>query len=159
MLQDAFIAMVVKECFSLVTCHYLLMCIIFITLTVNFHILDIDETINLGQLPDLSFYVFDSYKMRNDSESSLFSFPHFSWVWKDIITNTLKWKHGHNCAKCCSAVGYSFFMAYIPCLYGIKTKLCRCFPERANVSAVQVRTPCNNENIINFEAFFQQHKR
>lgn len=53
-----------------------------------------------------------------------------------------------------NAVGYSFSMDYNLCLYGIKTKLSRCFPEIANISADQVRILCNNENIINFEAFF-----
>lgn len=109
---------------------------------------------HFGAITWSSFYVLDSYTMRNYSESSLLPFPHLSWVWKGIITNILKWKHGHNCAKCCSVVGYSFFMAYILCLYGIKTTLYRCFPERANVSADQVRILCNNKNIINFEAFF-----
>lgn len=130
------------------------MSIIFITLTVSFHIWGIDETIILGQLPDLSFHVLDSYTMRDYSEISLLPSPHLSWVWKDIIANTLKWKH--ICVKCCSAVGYLFFIDYILRLYGIKNKLCRCFPERANVFADQVRILCNNKNIKLRSDFFNR---
>lgn len=41
----------------------------FITSNENFNIWGIDETNILGQLPDHSFYITDSYTMRNYSDT------------------------------------------------------------------------------------------
>lgn len=153
LLQDAFIAMVVKECFF--PCYVPLP-----TYVHNFHHFNCKFSY-LRHWWDNHFgaitWSFFSCPWFLYNEELRWEFP-ITFSTSFLSLKRHNYKHfevkAYLCKMLCSWWLLTLYGLYP--LYGIKNKLCRCFPGRVNVIADQVRILCSNKNIKLWNDFFNR---